>query len=132
MKTLYLPYFLSKIVKIMSYIVVFFLDIIHFVLTPITWIQLKAHFAMIVATGLVYIYLNHIMHVDNAAWTVVVPLLAVVLAVALVKLIRKTLHRIRQRLINIVYSPVGVCFRIRPLYLFKTNVHNTNLAPLEV
>lgn len=113
MYTVYLPYALGNVVKVLSYIAVALLDIINFIFTPIKWIQFKAHIAMVALAGVAYAYLSLVAHHERAVWIAVLGLAAAILAVALLKWLRKKLNRIRQALIRVVYSPVGVCINIR-------------------
>ena len=113
MRTVYLPYAIEIIARILSYIAVILLDIIHFVLTPFTWIKAKAHLAMIAVAAGGYIYLQFVVHHEKAIWVSLACLFAAIVAVILIKCIRKLACRIRQPLMRTVYSPVGVCIRFR-------------------
>lgn len=119
MYTVYLPYGLGKVVKVLSYIAVFILDIVHFLLTPITWVRFKAHVGMFALAGCGYAYLRFFEHNDKAALLAVIGLAVLILAVVLVKLTRKMLHRVRQTLMRVFYSPVGVCISVHPMFLRK-------------
>lgn len=113
MYTIYLPHTLGNVVRVLSYIAVAVLDIIHFILTPVKWVQFKAHIAMVAIAGVAYAYLSLIVHHENAVWIAIVGLASTILAVGLLKWVRRKLERVRQALVRVVYSPVGVCISIR-------------------
>ena len=128
MKTICLPYFLSKTVKILSYFAVMLLDCIHFLLIPITWIQFKAHLFMMALAGGGYFYLKFALHHTNALPIAVLGFFGAVFSVALFKLMRKCLHRVRTSLIRIVYAPLGVCIRVHSSFFHLNQLKCKKIA----
>lgn len=108
MKAIYLPYALEVIVRAFSYIAVVVLDIVHFILKPFTWLQFKAHAFIVAASAVGYLYLKLYVNHNNALLIAAAGLVAAVSAIALIKLARKQLNRIRQTLMRTYYSPVGI------------------------
>lgn len=116
MKTIYLPYSLEATVRVLSYIAVFVLDFLNFLSTPITWVKFKAHVFMAAITGGYYVYLHFIANQQHAHWIAISTFLIATFSVALLKYARKKTIALRHFLMGIFYSPVGVSFRIKPVF----------------
>lgn len=128
MKAIYLPNVLEKIVRVLSYIAVFILDIVNFILTPITWVKFKAHVFMASIAGVYYVYLGIMLQQENAHWLALGVFVLTVLCVALVKFARKKLIQIRHSLMRIFYSPVGVYFYVKPVFHHQNKKNCNNFT----
>ena len=128
MKMICLPYTIEKIVKSLCYISVVILDILNFILTPITWVKFKAHVFMALTAAAYYAYLTFITHQQNALWIALGMLIITITGVALIKSTKKLLNNLRQALMKTFYSPLGICFYMHPLFTHKNNTTHHKLA----
>ena len=116
MKVVYLPFIIEKIVKLLCYISVLLLDLVNFILTPIKKVKFKAHIFIASIIAIYYIYFGLILHHENTFILAILSFLLISLCIALVKYARKKLIKLRHILMEIFYSPVGVCFYMKPLF----------------
>lgn len=121
MKIFCLPHSVEVALKTLSYITVVFLDIVHFILTPFTWLKFKAHTFIVLLAGAGYVYLHFVKQNESALFITAGTLSVIVLLIVTLKYLRKVLSRVRQTLIRVVYAPVGIYFML-PLTL----VHISN------
>ena len=128
MKIIYLPYAIEKIVKALSYIAVFILDIFNFILTPITWVKFKAHVFMGFIAGVYYIYSGLILQQENAHLVAIGAFVLISLCVALIKIVRKKSIKLRHSLMRIFYSPLGIYFYANPIFQCQRNRNCVNFT----
>lgn len=94
MKVIHLTYGQSRVFRVFCITMSLFIDILNLILTPFTWLKAKAHFILfsVFAAAGGYMYL---IGIEQAPWRALMYFVTVVLFIALIKLLRRKLEKLR-------------------------------------
>ena len=99
MKIIHLTYLQSRIFRVFCIVLSILIELTNFLLTPFTWLKGKAHFVLFIVSIVIAGYLHHFTETEQAILKSLGGFVAIVIVIALIKLLRKKLERLRIRLI---------------------------------
>lgn len=122
---LVLPLWAARVLRLFAFVLALVLDTVSLLLTPVAWMQLRAHLAAFIGALIAGGYW-YITGVGNAVIKASGCFVAFVLVVALVKLLKKQLHRSARRLDKYIVGLLPVCVYVKvpnnPIKKIKTNL----------
>lgn len=113
MKAIHLSYWQRRAFRVLCIAMSLLIEIVNLILTPVTWLKAKAHFALFLVSAAAggYMYLSGN---DQALWKALLYFIAVVLSITLIKILRRKLEKLRLWMIpyKSVLAPMYIVFKI--------------------